>query len=117
MSGLPSWARVGAKVVCVNAEGILGPDSAFGDERAPLEGNIYTVRDIIYPDSETPCFLLEEIANKVREYHFGAYEFSFRASRFRPLVTDSDDNEIEAQFYRRTLQRKTQRIPHLGDVH
>jgi hypothetical protein len=74
MSALPSWARVGAKVVCINADG-------FGCNwwgAYPVKGNQYTISGY-GPDFDT--FMLAEIG--------GNAEWS--CYRFRPLVTLEED--------------------------
>jgi hypothetical protein len=77
---------VGQKVVCIDAEGILRPDTAFGLEALPALNEVYTVRAVVLPDGETPCLLLEEIRNEPADYEYGKYEFAFIARRFRPVV-------------------------------
>ena len=47
MSAIPSWARVGAKVVCI--EGAVRSHKTT-DGWAPTTGGIYTIRSIFFAD-------------------------------------------------------------------
>lgn len=91
MSGIPSWCRKGVAVECIDDVGIFDGDSAYGHERGPMLGLTYTIREALLPDGETPCVLLEEIENPPEIYAFGVHEFMFKASRFRPLISQADD--------------------------
>lgn len=91
---IPSWCRVGAKVVCVDSSRLGG----FGDETYPVEGDIYTIRDVTCGPRGAACVRLEEVVNVPRSYRTGYLEARFRLSRFRPLVSQQDD--IEAHFSR-----------------
>lgn len=77
---LPSWARVGAKVVCVDAVG--APEL--------VERQTYTIEAI----DDVPLRLgglgvwLVEVS--IMQNAVGSY-YGFRLSRFRPLVTIEDD--------------------------
>lgn len=80
MSGaIPSWARVGAKVVCVDAS-----PPPFGWSRDPLVAQaIYQIEAIEVDHTGVGLFLVEaKTLSTTRGYW---------ANRFRPLITQSDD--------------------------
>lgn len=83
---IPSWARVGAKVVCV--------DAAKWRRTLPLTtGRIYTIRHIGECPISGVGVYLEEIANDCNGF---GEEYGYRLDRFRPLV----DENIEATLFR-----------------
>lgn len=102
---IPSWARKGAKVVCVN-------DAAFPEQIGPewmsdtglREGAIYTIRGL------SPCWsgqtgvLLAEVVYPV-DGRLGA-EPGYRISRFRPLIEPKTEAQDRA-FFRHWLK-----VPH-----
>jgi hypothetical protein len=72
-----------------------------------VRGEIYTIDGL----AEEPGGLLLKEVKTGNEPVAGYW-----ARRFRPLVENASDSEVEAAIYRRTRQRKTQRIPHHGPV-
>jgi len=86
---MPSWARVGAKVVCVD------PNPSWANvlwAATPAKDCIYTIREIVDGDA----ILVEEIRNVDAAVHLndGTYrrgEPCFGIWRFRPLITQQDD--------------------------
>lgn len=92
MSGFPSWARVGAKVVCVLSDWTDGERSANADVSFPAEGGIYTIREVTttYWDGFVAVRLVE-IINPVILWSNGPAEPAFAVERFRPLITQADD--------------------------
>ena len=100
MSGLPAWARVGAKVVCVNAA--VRPEQSGPKWTGGLDGlvvgELYTIRAVGLPTHSGDIGVyLTEIRRGVD--CFLGVEAPYDLSRFRPLVEDKSDNEIEAQIY------------------
>jgi hypothetical protein len=94
--------HVGQKVVCVNASR-PARRVYLPDDKLPLTGGIYTVREI--SDSEgTTCLLLNEIINKPRQFREGFCEGAFTASRFRPVKTT--DIEVFHRLLAPTGKRK-----------
>lgn len=92
---IPSWCRVGAKLICVDAAPLV---DLFGRTfECKLEkGRTYTVAasDVlegVFRSVEAiyPAVMLEEVANPKGS---GFYALT----RFRPLVTEQDD--LEAHF-------------------
>lgn len=87
--GVPSWARVGAKVVCV-----AGRIFSYGNTRVPDRpvnvGEVVTISEVLPYDPENPLapFWLG-FAERHPLQLFGGH-------RFRPLITQQDD--IEAHF-------------------
>lgn len=89
-ASLPSWARVGAKVVCVNASG-------SGDGKTPLiEGRTYTIRSI-NDELSTACagIRLAEITNGRCPL---GWEWHYNITRFRPAVEPKSEAEDLAHF-------------------
>ena len=86
MSGLPSWARVGAKVVCVDGKPRLCSTAPL-----PHEGAIYTIRGVewcVWGSGDVgPAVYLVEI-NRGKS---AGREWPFGLNRFRPMVTQEDD--------------------------
>src|SRR5690349_2348873 len=83
---IPSWARVGAKVVSTYT--FTGGDDKRGFGAVlPIEGGIYTIREVRPHDAPVPGILLEEIVNKPILTTRGVMERGFALYRFRPLVT------------------------------
>jgi len=78
MSGIPGWARVGAKVVCVDD----------GDAPALTADAIYTITGIAFGWQGVGFLVLAELPEHLRDGWF--------FSRFRPLITQQDD--IETHF-------------------
>lgn len=93
---IPSWAKVGALVVCKDA----GP-RADADVGAPAplgltEGSIYTLRDVAHRfDGKIGCRLVE----------FGPTNYGFLLNRFAPLVDDANDAETEREIYRKKVHQ------------
>jgi hypothetical protein len=84
---------VGQKVVCVDTWS--RDERCAGDERGPIRGVEYTIREVGYLHAEHPNTIqvrLVEIVNPARAYGSNElFEPCFRASRFRPLVTRKTD--------------------------
>lgn len=85
MSALPSWARVGAKVVCV--------DASHGDlyDKGPglVLGEIYTLRAVTDVYGPLCCNVVGD------GFDFGEY---MRLDRFRPAVEPKSEVEDLALF-------------------
>lgn len=90
---IPSWARVGAKVVCVN-------DASGQFQSAEIAhlgldglrcGEIYTIRAVGYSKHwGTPGIWLEEIVRPIKSSR-ALEEEAFHILRFRPVKTIEDD--------------------------
>ena len=101
VSGVPAWARVGAKMVCISID---APRSAppsgsrwSNDQRALLRvGEIYTIRQI-KRNSHTGGLgaCLQEVVRPILTSDAGI-EQPYGLWRFRPLITIEDD--LEAHF-------------------
>lgn len=90
---IPSWARVGAKVVCVDDypdRYQRGPQFFVGLDGLRKDG-VYTIRDVVRSpyDGARWGLRLVEIVRKVGPGD--PYEVPFGIERFRPLVTIEDD--------------------------
>jgi hypothetical protein len=92
---LPSWARVGQKVVCVDdyphplkdMNGVFRPPQTW-NINLPIKGEIYTISGILKGG-----FYLKELGTgyihpETKE------EFGFRASRFRPLTSKTIEDDL-----------------------
>lgn len=93
---LPSWARVGAKVVCVDDS-----QGAISSANDLVLGRIYTLASVTDKFSEPAC--------QVVEMRLADWEF-VRLSRFRPVV----DDDIETAIYR--AKGLHSRSPRNGEV-
>ena len=83
---MSSWARPGVKCVSL----VTFRDLTMG-ETGPVEGGIYTIRDVV-PEPDGICGLrFEEISNSPRGYADGRDECTFNVTRFRPLITQEQD--------------------------
>ena len=97
MSGasLPSWARKGAKVVCVDvrprAYRVAGGEYTNTGLCGLALGTIYTIdaTDNVYGRATLI----------LRELHRGKYEHGFDAARFRPAVEPKTEAEDVAMFH------------------
>ena len=83
---IPNWAKLGAKVVCVDDRVHPAPSwVVWSTEAIPLvKGERYTLGEISVHNG----FLLACI-NEVPLR--GDDDFGYKLSRFRPLITQSDD--------------------------
>lgn len=89
-----NW-HIGQRVVCV--DGRREPRRRRKWERLPVEGLVYTIRDIVPRDDGRIAFRLNEITNLGAAYKSGFAELSFFASRFRPVVEpEADISERQA---------------------
>lgn len=86
---IPSWCRVGAKVVCIE---LLARVYA---ETVPVVGETYTIRDV-RDYGDVVGILVSEIRNAVANYDEGDLEPCFIIEAFRPLITLEDD--LKAHF-------------------
>lgn len=94
MSGLPSWARVGAKVVCVTEHG-RGLPSDW--DAGPQVGEVYTISRAyigFVGALAVPSITLAECP--VIDLLTGQEWAGYDVDRFRPVVTIEDD--LEAHF-------------------
>lgn len=90
--GIPSWARVGAKVVCIKHA--TNPITLAHPH--PIKDCIYTIRKVVTNDAGSFGLLLREIV--LATWTIGSrFEPGFVIEGFRPLVTRSQDQDV-AQF-------------------
>lgn len=93
MSGIPAWARVGAKVVCVRR----AFNAVTLRHKYPLCGHTYTIRKVTRDSvSNEPIILLEEVVNTTWEIP-SSLEPGFPIRYFRPLITRTLEQDA-AQF-------------------
>jgi hypothetical protein len=94
MSEWIKTAKVGDKVVALS---FTGSEGGYGDEILPIEGTVYTIRDIMFHEGAI-CFRLEEIRNDVRLYLVDGApcvcEITFKWSRFRPVQPRQTDISV-----------------------
>lgn len=97
--------RVGQKVVCVK-------DGVWTDQhiykiyglRAPLKGEVVTIRDIEIYEHGDKFFRFEEYKNPILEFKDGEAEIHFWSERFRPLVQRATDISIFKEILAGTRQ-------------
>ncbi len=88
--------HVGQKVVCVKVGAWA---DALLDEIMPINGGIYTIRDM-EADSGEVWLRFDEIRNPECPFDDGWYECRFWADNFRPLETRKTSIEIFNQILR-----------------
>lgn len=89
---VPSWCRVGQKVVCIDG----GQFNRASDEIVPETGGIYTIRDVELFDGFV--FLrFVEVVNEPYQYAEAFGEVNFSSHGFRPLVSQQDDIKTHFQ--------------------
>lgn len=90
-----SWAKVGMKVVCVDAGGL-----GVWQNDAPTEGKIYTISRVFTPlETGSLSFEFNELKRSVRSRIDVGFHCGYKASRFRPLVTKTQSEDV-AMFKR-----------------
>jgi hypothetical protein len=105
---VPSWARRGQKVVCVDDTDL---EHRSYQETCPVSGAVYTIREVM-PSTRWPgefVITLVEIVNQPQRYAGGLCECCFRGTRFRPLVTLESDIETHFAQYLKTDHRATEK--------
>jgi hypothetical protein len=115
--GVPSWCRRGQKVVCLHRG--AWRDCIFG-EAGPSFDQVLTIRSVraSFATIGGLDLLFEEIVNPAKLYAEGVMEAGFHHSRFRPLVTRTQDQDVARFRKHLRTKRKTGsvEIPHYGEV-
>lgn len=97
---IPSWAIKGAKVVCIDDKPhgwTVGGAAADGDMDGLTIGVIYTIREFgLTMWFGMPTIRLEEIIRILRGRD--KEEAGYAITRFRPLVTRTQEQDISAYF-------------------
>lgn len=91
MSGIPSWARVGAKVVCVDA-------TRTNPFNAPelIEGATYEISDVTFATVRcgnqygNACYAVRLVG--VQRLFRGSTPFAI--GRFRPLISKTQEEDV-----------------------
>lgn len=96
--------HVGQKVVCVDAEFQRG--DFYDATTLPVEGTVYTVRDVFEPVPGAICIRLDEIVNDVEDFECGMMEAGFMVRRFRPVV----ERKTDISIFKAMLNPSKQRI-------
>lgn len=110
MSGIPAWARVGAKVVCID-DGAGRFERDFPGDHVLRNGEVYTLAALSL-EFETPAIQVQELP-RILEDRFGyTHEVWMRLPRFRPVKTQEDD--LEAHF--RVYLKDDHRAPEKADA-
>lgn len=93
MSGVPSWAVKGAKVVYL---GRSAPGASI--HHHPLsKGCVYTVRSVlVHPETGSVGLLLDGVRNILHPRL--RLELGYSVKRFRPLVTRTQEQDISEHF-------------------
>lgn len=87
---IPSWARVGASVICVNVECTSGA-TWFGE--APTLHAIYQISRVWFdPEGDIVMEFVE--LKRSRDVELG--DIGYYIERFRPLVTRSQEQDVAA---------------------
>jgi hypothetical protein len=93
MSAIPSWARVGAKVVFISD---IRPKDMRGVAAFPKKGGIYTIREVRVAAGRGYLLLREIVNPTIWTSDAGYAERAAEIELFRPLITQQDD--IETHF-------------------
>jgi hypothetical protein len=95
---IPSWARPGVKVVCIDGAG--GSDVTIG-RWAPQVGSVYTVRGYYVGPCWDQIYLAEYRHPKT---HPDGCEIGWRASNFRPLVSNKRTEAEDVALFTHHLE-------------
>lgn len=93
---MSSWAKPGVKCVC-----IASPERVEAGRRKrpwgnfPSSGGIYTIRGSVFGSNGQHFILLEEVQNPPRLSTVGVVEWGFPVSGFRPLITRTQQQDVE----------------------
>lgn len=95
MGSLPSWVRVGQKVVCVDdyphplkdVEGVLRSPQTW-NMKLPINGDVYTISGVVKGG-----LLLKELSSGYIHPLTGI-EMGFKLSRFRPLISKTIEDDL-----------------------
>jgi hypothetical protein len=103
---IPAWARVGAKVVCVNAGRFNAWHLPMDADERVVEGEVYTIsRAMIDDDGDAILHLVEVRRNAASRRALGP-DVGYWAARFRPLITQSDDISAHFQQFLSNTERE-----------
>ena len=88
--------RVGQEVICINDR--FSPVQIEIIPNRPLEGKMYTIRDI-FTTRNGRAIQVEEINNPLLDHPsgMGKFEPSFAIDRFRPIVSDDIEIAVEEE--------------------
>lgn len=105
MTAIPSWARVGAKVVCVDAA-----DTQSGGVPEIAEGVVYQIRWAgHYSDWYNGEYSGVRLVGIDRFDTAVLSDVAFKLFRFRPLITQQDDITTHFEQFLHTPQKIEER--------
>lgn len=93
---IPSWAHVGAKVVCVDASAPAG--CSWVEDDSPVVGQQYTIVRAFIGALGNPSVHLMEIERGPRARRLFGDNIGYGLFRFRPLV--SIEGDLAAHFHK-----------------
>lgn len=104
---IPSWAKPGVKVVCVNATGPdwWGISTSWRAGEAPRERAVYTIARAWMDSDGAPVAEFHELARSDEAHSFWGEHVGYWLGRFRPLVADKSEAEDVALFRQHLEQR------------
>jgi hypothetical protein len=100
MSGIPSWCRVGQRVVCINAFEQRAGEPPYS---LPVLGFTYTISEGERGKFDGWYLRFKEISNP--PHHSDGIEPSFYYAWFRPAVAKDNDAEVEAKLFNKTVHQ------------
>jgi len=103
MGGIPSWARVGAKVVCIQEgwdERTAAPGVEFPD-RVPMPGEVLTINWVGCAYGKAFVSFLELLPDTL----------GWDCAGFRPVKTIEDDISEHFAIYIKSPQNATRKSP------
>lgn len=86
--------KIGQDVVCIDDK--FTPEQIALIPNRPVEGSVYTVRDV-FTTRMGRAIHLEEVRNAPLDHPsgLGQFEPSFSVERFQPLLSDDEVTEVE----------------------
>lgn len=94
---IPSWARVGAEVVCINADGTntAGLPELEAGSRYKLRWVGYFAHPLLPGAGARATVRLEGVIRKSRDdAAYGLVDIPFYISRFRPVIARTLEQEV-----------------------
>lgn len=93
MTDIPSWAKVGAKVVCVDAS--LPNGEFWAGHEQPIVGAIYTISSVgLDRDGVNIGVNFIEIERDELARAIWGWEVGYYLHRFRPLITRTEQQDL-----------------------
>lgn len=93
MTNIPSWAVVGAKVVCVNSK--PNPGTVWTNGDGLVEQEIYVIRRVFVNARGAPSLDLEGCERSLLTHLAFGFYVGYGITRFRPLINKTLEEDME----------------------